>query len=75
MLVVLNNARDEEQVRPLLPGTPGCLAVVTSRNLLTGLISADAALPLLLDLLTLDEARELLTWRLGHDRSLHRPCR
>ncbi len=68
MLLVLDNARDAEQVRPLLPGAPGCLVLVTSRDQLPGLVALDGAVPLTLDLLTQDEARDLLTRRLGKDR-------
>jgi len=64
VLVVLDNARGTEQVRPLLPGAAGCLALVTSRNQLTGLIAADGAHPLQLDLLTIPEACDLLAQRL-----------
>ena len=68
VLVVLDNARDAEHVRPLLPGAPGCLAVVTSRNQLSGLVAAAGAHPLALDLLSVAEARELLRRRLGTRR-------
>jgi tetratricopeptide (TPR) repeat protein len=67
MLVVLDNARDAEQVRPLLPGTPECLVLITSRNRLTSLIT-DGAYPLTLDLPTDAEAHQLLGRRLGCDR-------
>jgi DNA-binding SARP family transcriptional activator/tetratricopeptide (TPR) repeat protein len=73
MLIVLDNAHDSAQVRPLLPGSPGCLVVVTSRNQLTSLIAATGAHPLTLDLLTHHEARDLLTRRLGADRIAAEP--
>jgi tetratricopeptide (TPR) repeat protein len=68
MLVLLDNARDAGQVRPLLPASPGCFVLVTSRSQLTGLAAAEGAMPLALDLLTGDEAHELLAARLGGDR-------
>jgi tetratricopeptide (TPR) repeat protein len=68
MLIVLDNARDAEQVRPLLPGSAGCLALVTSRRQLTSLVALDGAELLLLDVLTQAEARALLAHRLGRAR-------
>jgi tetratricopeptide (TPR) repeat protein len=68
MLIVLDNARNSSQVRPLLPGTPGCLVLVTSRNHLSGLVSSHSAHALTLDLLSTAQARELLAQRLGADR-------
>ena len=69
MLVLLDNAHDAAQVRPLLPGSPGCLVIVTSRIQLLSLVAADGAHPLTLDLLTAEEARELLIRRLGMRRA------
>jgi DNA-binding SARP family transcriptional activator len=73
ILVVLDNARSADQVRPLLPGSPGCLAVVTSRDQLAGLVATEGARPLPLDLLTAADAWELLTRRLGAARVTAEP--
>lgn len=73
MLVLLDNGRDFEHVRHLLPGTPGCLAIVTSRKPLTGLLATGRAHPLTLDLPSPDEAREYLVRRLGAERVAAEP--
>ena len=65
MLVLLDNARDGDQVRPLLPGDPGCIAVVTSRDALAGLVATDGARRLDLDVLPLADAVALLRSLIG----------
>ncbi len=67
-LVLLDNARDTEQVRPLLPGTPGCLTIVTSRDQLAGLVSSHGAHTLALRPLDTAQARAFLERRLGAGR-------
>jgi class 3 adenylate cyclase/tetratricopeptide (TPR) repeat protein len=65
VLIVLDNARDAAQVRPLLAGGPGCLVVVTSRSSLTGLAAADGARLVKLGTLDQHQAGRLLEARLG----------
>lgn len=83
LLLVLDNARDAEQVRPLLPAADGCVVLVTSRDAMTGLVVGCGAHPIGLDSLAVADARLLLEARLGADRlaaepvavaELLRPC-
>jgi DNA-binding SARP family transcriptional activator len=73
MLVVLDNARDAEQVRPLLPGSVGCMAVVTSRDQAVPLVATEGAAVIYLDLLSPWEANNLLSSRIGADRVAAEP--
>ncbi|WP_460525801.1 AfsR/SARP family transcriptional regulator [Flindersiella endophytica] len=74
MLIVLDNARDTEQVRPLLPAAPGCAVVVTSRRMLSGLMAAEGAHVISLGLLDPVDAWQLLADRLGEDRVSAEPA-
>ncbi|GIJ72947.1 ATP-binding protein [Virgisporangium ochraceum] len=73
MLIVLDNAASVDQVRPLLPGSAGCLVLVTSRDQLTAL-TVNSARPLPLGLLSVDEAGDLLAGRLGAGRLTAEPA-
>ncbi|MDT0345942.1 AfsR/SARP family transcriptional regulator [Streptomyces litchfieldiae] len=73
LMVVLDNARSVEQVRPLLPGSANCAVVVTSRDALAGLVAREGAHRLGLDRLPVGEARELLGEVLG-DRVAAEPA-
>ncbi|SDH32472.1 DNA-binding transcriptional activator of the SARP family [Lentzea fradiae] len=65
VLVVLDNASAVDQVRPLLPGTPGCLVLVTSRTSLAGLVALHGAHRLDLDLLPEPDSTALLRTLIG----------
>ena len=68
VLLLLDNARDAAQVRPLLAGGPGCFALVTSRSSMAGLAAAEGARLIGLDQLDDADATGLLTARLGPER-------
>ncbi len=70
MLIVLDDARDPAQVRPLLPGTAGSAVLVTSRH---GMVTLDGAGRLDLGVLGHDEARALLVRVIGEDRAAAEP--
>ncbi|WP_433269194.1 BTAD domain-containing putative transcriptional regulator [Actinosynnema sp. CS-041913] len=74
ILVVLDDARDTAQVTPLLPGGPGCTALITSRRQLLGLISAHGAKSISLNVLDEADARAFLTARLGRERVAAEPA-
>ncbi|MFI6372315.1 BTAD domain-containing putative transcriptional regulator [Streptomyces sp. NPDC050546] len=73
MLILLDNAASVRQVRPLLPGSPTCRVLVTSRHRLTGLVAQNGAEPLRLDVLAPREARALLAAVLGERRVAAEP--
>jgi tetratricopeptide (TPR) repeat protein/transcriptional regulator with XRE-family HTH domain len=73
MLIVLDNALDEQQVRPLLPGGSGCFVIITSRRQLIGLAAADGASLLTLDVLSHAEACQMLAVRLSSERAAAEP--
>ena len=73
MLIVLDNARDPAQVRPLLPATPTAMVLITSRSELAGLVASDGARSLTLDVLSGTEAYQLIAGRLGEPRVAAEP--
>lgn len=68
-LIVLDNVAAAEQVRPLIPGTPGCLVLITSRHDLADVASRHDLHRITLPVLGSDEAAALLTQLLGVDRA------
>ncbi|MEO3885330.1 BTAD domain-containing putative transcriptional regulator [Nonomuraea sp. B5E05] len=68
VLVVLDDVAAPEHVRALLPGDPGCRAVITSRNRLGGLVALDGVERLTLDVLDQREALRLIAHGIGEDR-------
>ncbi|WP_406841752.1 AfsR/SARP family transcriptional regulator (plasmid) [Streptomyces sp. AHU1] len=68
VMVVLDNALDADQVLPLLPVSAGCMAIVASRRPLPALAALTGAEMIRLDVLSDEEAHELLVRRLGAHR-------
>ncbi|MDH6143605.1 DNA-binding SARP family transcriptional activator [Kitasatospora sp. GP30] len=73
LLVVLDNARDYEQVRPLLPGSARSFTVVTSRGVLSALVAGTGAFPMRLGMLSLADSVEVLGRIVGQDRVARAP--
>ncbi|MGW2083860.1 AfsR/SARP family transcriptional regulator [Streptomyces sp. NPDC001880] len=69
-LVVLDDAADTAQIKPLLPGAGGAMVLVTSRRKLSAL---DGALPVWLDVMPHDDAMALFSRIVGRQRTAHEP--
>jgi tetratricopeptide (TPR) repeat protein len=65
MLLLLDNAGSADHIRPLLPGTPNCIVVATSRDNLSGLVAREGAVRISLDLLPAQQAVDLLQVLVG----------
>lgn len=74
MLLIFDNALDDDHVRPLLPGGPAVAVLLCSRSNLRGLIASHGVHHLALDLLTTGDARSLLERRLGTRRIVTEPA-
>ena len=73
VLVVLDNAHTVAQVRPLLPPGPRCMTLITSRDLLTGLVALDGARRLPLDVLPREDSLAVLASIIGGPRCAAEP--
>ena len=69
MLVLLDNARTADQVRPMLPPTRTCLTLITSRSAMTGLTISHGAARLTLGLLSAEESQAMLGKIIGTERA------
>ncbi|SNY72283.1 AfsR/SARP family transcriptional regulator [Paractinoplanes atraurantiacus] len=74
MIVLLDNARDSAQVRPLLPASPGSLVIVTSRNRMPSLVAREGAWPVYVGRLVHSAAKDMLHRRLGAPRLAAEPA-
>jgi DNA-binding SARP family transcriptional activator len=73
ILVVLDNARSVDQIRPLIPGSPGCMTVVTSNRQLTDLVVEYGARVLPVDVMSPSDAHAMLSTRIGRTRVAAEP--
>lgn len=69
MLILIDDATKADEVRPLLPASPGCVVIVTSRNILSGLVAREGAARMVLDVLPPAESMALLKEIIGSDRA------
>ncbi|SEH03501.1 NB-ARC domain-containing protein [Nonomuraea solani] len=74
LLIVLDNASDVQQIRPLLPGTPTCVVLVTSRHGLPGLVAREGACTVKVGRMGDEAARDLVIQAIGAPRGLAEPA-
>ncbi|MGW2237202.1 AfsR/SARP family transcriptional regulator [Streptomyces sp. NPDC001759] len=74
LLVILDNAASAAQVRPLLPGSPDCRVLITSRDSLSALVSVHGAHRVVLDALSRADSLALLRALIGERVDAERAC-